>query len=240
MYPRKRGFSLVEVLIAVAIIGILISILVPSVARYRSSADTAKCSQNLRSLVQANLLYAADHSNRLPPLFIPPAGDNRSWASDLAPYLGSDRLTIGASSVYKWDGQEGQAAWKEGARSAFSCPNAAARTRPVPIITPSYARNIRVRDPETFEWEAAPALSMATHPARTIFLTDSNVSKSGEYAFASAYVDENSIARISPTHPNHQINIAWLDGHITNNQVSEFASSPYLPGMEQDVWSLIK
>src|SRR5690606_9872260 len=57
-----HGFTLIEVLVVVAIIALLLAILVPSLSNARRQARQAVCSSNLRQLVLANASYA--QSNR--------------------------------------------------------------------------------------------------------------------------------------------------------------------------------
>lgn len=66
--PRVRaGFSLVELLVVVAIVATLMAMLLPSLARARGQARSVVCRSNLRQIVTANLMYADSHNDRLCP-----------------------------------------------------------------------------------------------------------------------------------------------------------------------------
>ena len=62
-----RAFSLVELLIVIAIIGLLLGVLLPSLAGARESARGAVCSSNLRQLSVALESYANDFKDRFAP-----------------------------------------------------------------------------------------------------------------------------------------------------------------------------
>ena len=62
-WSRDRGaFTLIELLVVLAIIGLLISILVPYLRASREEAKKVKCLANLRTLLQASAMYTDDQN----------------------------------------------------------------------------------------------------------------------------------------------------------------------------------
>lgn len=66
MNLRDRAFTLIEVLVVVAIISILIAILIPTLASARHSAIGITCLSNQRQIMIAVGSYAADHDGFIP------------------------------------------------------------------------------------------------------------------------------------------------------------------------------
>ncbi|MGD9690732.1 MAG: DUF1559 domain-containing protein [Phycisphaerales bacterium] len=63
----RSAFSLIEILISLAIIALLLSLVLPGLAGARESARAAACSSNLRQLAAAVHAYAADFRGAAPP-----------------------------------------------------------------------------------------------------------------------------------------------------------------------------
>lgn len=61
MRKHKNAFTLVELLVVVAIIALLISILLPSLSQARRSARTTVCASNQRQILIAITMYASEY-----------------------------------------------------------------------------------------------------------------------------------------------------------------------------------
>ena len=70
MQPRKNNaaFTLVELLAAIAIIGLLAALLLPALARVKEKAKVARVHAELNALGLAFDMYSTDYGGRLPPV----------------------------------------------------------------------------------------------------------------------------------------------------------------------------
>jgi prepilin-type N-terminal cleavage/methylation domain-containing protein/prepilin-type processing-associated H-X9-DG protein len=66
--PRSRAFTLVELLVVLAIIAILAALLLPAVSRAKESGRGAACISNLRQIGVALQLYVDENQQRLPAM----------------------------------------------------------------------------------------------------------------------------------------------------------------------------
>ena len=81
---RPNAFTLIELLVVVAVVGILSSLLLPSLARSKSQAQGAGCQNNTRQLALACLMYCDDNSGRFPyNLAANNVYTNANWAEGL-------------------------------------------------------------------------------------------------------------------------------------------------------------
>ena len=63
----RRAFTLIEVLVVIAVLAILAALLLPVLSRAKDSGRRAACISNLHQLFIATSLYAADHEGIYPP-----------------------------------------------------------------------------------------------------------------------------------------------------------------------------
>jgi prepilin-type N-terminal cleavage/methylation domain-containing protein len=75
----KAGFTLVEIMIAIAIIGLLMAIAVPNYVRARATAQANSCINNLRQIDAAANQFALEQHKR--------NGQSIGYPGDLTPYI---------------------------------------------------------------------------------------------------------------------------------------------------------
>jgi len=85
----RRGYTLTEMLVAIAIVGILASILIPTLANARMRARQAVCMSNLKQLGVAFISYSHDHGETVP--YSKKAG-NSGWVGLMKSYGITDKV----------------------------------------------------------------------------------------------------------------------------------------------------
>ena len=81
--PSPAGFTLVEIMIVVAIIGLLATIAIPNYMNVRAKAQANACIHNLSQIDAVACQFALENGKK--------NGDAISYPSDLTPYLKLNR-----------------------------------------------------------------------------------------------------------------------------------------------------
>jgi len=80
---RKKAFTLVELLIVIAILGLLVTLLLPALTRARDVAKRTACLANLHSVGRGMIIYRSDYGGFFP------RGNQVIWFKAYLSYVGS-------------------------------------------------------------------------------------------------------------------------------------------------------
>lgn len=98
---RKHGFSLIDLLVSIAVMVVLISILAPSLFRAQESARRVRCASNVRQIGIAIQTYASDYRDRLPPAWFNESNGSSNAQSRPDPNQNHDQDSA-AASMQDW------------------------------------------------------------------------------------------------------------------------------------------
>ena len=83
---KKHGFTLIELLVVIAIIGILASLLLPTLQRARERARQIRCMTNLKQIYQAMFEYGNDYDDYI-VAYCDLSRSGMTWNQILKPYV---------------------------------------------------------------------------------------------------------------------------------------------------------
>lgn len=242
-----RGFTLTELLVAIAIIALLVGTLLPALQGARDSARSIACANNLRTLAITIQQYAHDHDDALPPSSHSAGFAALPWASALYEPL-TGRPFEGTS--YAWDNP----GWWQATNTHYRCPHDR-RLSPIeqpglPFAMPalSYGLNAyleltpREIDPGSADPGRRPRwgrLSRIPRPSSTVLAGEVVASASRDHIMAHfwrtrAADPESEVAMHRHAAPSSfKSGYAWLDGHAGTDAFSE----TFNPTEHTDHWN---
>jgi prepilin-type processing-associated H-X9-DG protein/prepilin-type N-terminal cleavage/methylation domain-containing protein len=95
-----RGFTVLELMVSVAVIGVLVTLLLPAAQSAREAARRTQCKSNLRQMGLALQNYESSH-RQFPPGYTLPGG--AMWSAIILPYLELDHLYATLDLEGSWD-----------------------------------------------------------------------------------------------------------------------------------------
>ncbi len=216
----KKIFTLIELLVVIAIIAILASMLLPALSKARAAAQAIKCTNNLKQIGLAELLYAGDNNDTHPQLNCED-GTGRLWSSLI--YI--DKI-LGTASFF-CPARSGGVSVFAGQTSAFWRNEALAGRVNDNFVNPwpsvqftDYGMN------ELIQYgggtKLGDKLSKILDPSNFVVVSETTYVEAdrgtGNYAAASSY-STTAAGSVAPMHGN-SANVLWGDGHVDKAQAS--------------------
>ena len=222
------GFSLVEMLVVVAIIGLLAGLSVPAIGRAKAFSQQTTCTANLRTLHQASMNYAADFDGRFPVANMVVAnslGENiaQNFAIQLAleGYLGLpgtdfwNRLPAWIAISQK------RAAFCLWCPAAEACENRLARGNMA-----TYGMNARVGGDDITAFPNLKILQVATPTKTALFIDGCFTSgagfdvRVGVPGLLPAAMHPPNLYKQS-NNPARSLNVVFVDGHVETRRIGD-------------------
>lgn len=218
----RQAFTLVEVLVAVAILGVLAALLLSSTRKTMDSAAAVKCANNLRMVGAGALAFIADNDGYLLPSKF---WYNASWSSSpgFRDYVG---VTNPTNSTVQSSGL-----WID---TAFTCPQLKKidPARYPSFLNRGYSANLYAfrNDPEVLGEANEPAAPYAypgriiniANPSQTWMFTEGLRHVSGATSL-STYLKPSSVTGLSMPHQDYQ-NVVFFDGSVRRMNADDFAA----------------
>lgn len=213
------GFTLIEILVVIAIIALLVALLLPALANSKAEAQKIACANNIKQLSLAWQLYADDHDDTL----VNNHGINQTilqrenWVNNMQDWLTSEGntnlalLRSGKLSPYLGD-----------ATGVFKCPSDKSIAQNGPRIR-SYSMNSLVGDPGELTNKFNPQLvqffrsAEIPNPSHIYVFLDEHPGTINDGFFMNRWEDY-IWGNLPGSYHKEAANLSFADGHIESHR----------------------
>lgn len=139
--PASTGFTLIELIVILFIVGILIALLVPARRGAREPARRTQCKNNLKQIALGLQTYESNYG-ALPPAYTVDADGKplHSWRTLILPFVEQKLLYDKIDLTKPWDDPANAEVFKLGVPPPYVCPSVyepANRTVYLAVVTPN-------------------------------------------------------------------------------------------------------
>lgn len=193
----QTAFTLVELLVVIAVIAILASLLLPALSRAKSKASAIQCLGQMRQVGLATVMYASDHQEQLPRSTHSAAAFNQlPWGFALGPYLTGKEVV------------RPDAAFTNLMNGLYHCP----RDRR-PLAQWSYGKSVYPElSPEETGGPVWPRLTQIPRPTGTVLYAEKSGGSMADHFMAHFWLEGGS-PEIDRFRHDRQSNFTFFDGH---------------------------
>ena len=228
---RKPVFTLIELLIVIAIIAILAGMLLPALNRARQKAQDISCVSTMKQLGLACLQYSSDNSDYVMPTTKPYSGSEASGTLEiewwtyytpnfpglwLDPYLKLTPYTnIGSVD------------------STLHCARYASMSPSQRGGNYGYGMNATFigKDGKAFKHANYRKLTRLRHPSSLIYITESNTAR--QFDATTIFESKSGYSALQFRH-NGAINVSYTDGHVNTRKMAGFPTDYYSKDWNKD------
>jgi len=206
------AFTLIEMLVVIAIIAVLAALVAPALMRSRDSALSIHCLNNMRQIGTAVMLFADAHDDCFPrsqhSAF---AHGELTWARSVAPYLGSSTT-----------------AWKDLLDSVYHCPSDPR------AATLSYGLNVYFELGPDDDYPGYPMTWRrrfdVTSPSATILIAEND--SLADHIMPNFWSSPGDAVDVASKRHNDKANYIFADGHAEARAFNTI----YDPANSIDAW----